>query len=90
MIYGPFVIYSHDATGELTDVPSTGVHYTTDAGFFAENLATLGAYRITPANPLQAVMAGDDPTNPQWTVALRFPDQATADAVISQLTSPSP
>lgn len=77
-IYGPFIVMTHDAAGELTEVPAAGVHYTTDEAFFAAT-PDLAPYRVTPANPLQNVLAGDDRAAPVWTVALRFPDQATAD-----------
>jgi len=41
----------------------------------------LAAYVVTPTR-LRRVWAGDDPEAPAWTVALRFPDQETADSVL--------
>lgn len=45
----------------------------------------LADYLVEPAS-LQRVFAGDeDPSNPQLTVALRFPDEATAQLVLAPL-----
>lgn len=37
----------------------------------------LARYRVTPTT-LRRVFAGDDPADPQWTVALRFRDRTQA------------
>lgn len=41
----------------------------------------LEPYVVTPS-ALRRVWAGDDPVNPQWTVALRFTDEAEAATVL--------
>jgi len=61
-------------------VPYPGWH----VNITAEGLATrpdLEPYVATPSR-MRRVWAGDDPEAPEWTVALRFPDQATADSVL--------
>lgn len=85
MLYGPFTVMSYSPAGELTDTPAAGVHYTADTGYLQTNSAVLSAYVVRPVHPLQFVLAGDDPANPQWTVALVFPDQSVADGVLAAL-----
>lgn len=86
---GPFQIYDRDPlTGELTATLAPGVHYKTDPTTFATFSALLTPYRVEPT-PLQNVWAGDDPAAPVLTVPLRFPDQATADAVSAQIVPPA-
>ncbi len=61
-------------------VPLAGWHVnTTPAGLAAR--PELSVYVVTP-NHLRRVWAGDDPEAPEWTVALRFPDQEMADSVL--------
>lgn len=61
-------------------VPLAGWHVnTTPAGLAAR--PDLSAYVVTP-NRLRRVWAGDDPASPVMTVALRFADEAEADAVL--------
>ncbi len=50
--------------------------------FYAANSAALAAYKVGPS-PFSRVWAGDSPTNPQWTVALAFPDAPTATTVLT-------
>ncbi len=50
--------------------------------FFNANSAALTPYRVAPG-ALSRVWAGDDPANPQWTVALAFPDSTTATTVLT-------
>jgi len=77
-INGPLPIYVRDASGELTDQLATGVHYNISADALTPEMEP---YRVIPS-AMQNVWAGDDPEAPEWTVALRFPDQATADSVL--------
>jgi len=61
-------------------VPLAGWHVnTTPAGLVAT--LDLSAYVVTPGH-LRRVWAGDDPVSPSITVALRFTDEADADAVL--------
>lgn len=62
-----------DEAGEVTGFDPR-IHYNVTAEFLAEH-ASLATFRIEPAT-LQRVFAGDDPTAAQWTVALRFDDEA--------------
>ena len=41
----------------------------------------LEAFRVLPRQ-MRRVFAGDDPENPQWTVALKFADEAEARKVL--------
>lgn len=83
---GPLSIYARDpVTGALLETLAPGVHYKTEPVTFAAFSALLTPYRVTPVHPLQNVWAGDDPAHPTETVALRFPDGATASAVIAQI-----
>lgn len=80
---GPIPVMVRDPlTGELTDVPAAGVHYNADQATFAANEAALAPYRVEPLTA-QRVWAGDRPDARGWTVCLRFPDQATAEALLS-------
>lgn len=81
---GPFAVFALDATGAETADLAPGVHYKTTTADLAANSA-LQPYVVTPSHPLQSVWAGDQPETPTWTVSLRFPDQATADAVLARL-----
>lgn len=65
-------------------IDAPGVHYNVSADDYAKAEATLAPYRVNPAT-LQRVFAGDSPEAPEWTVALRFPDQETADRVLGSL-----
>jgi hypothetical protein len=72
-----------------------GVHYIIPADAFAANantpvtvgpsVVTLAQFKDATQTNLENVYAGDDPVHPTITVALTFPDQATADAVKSAL-----
>ncbi len=77
-INGPLPIYIRGDDGELTDELASGVHYNVAASALTEGMAP---YKVIPS-VMQNVWAGDDPEAPEWTVALRFPDQATADSVL--------
>lgn len=68
-----------------TCTPVPGIHEITSAGFYAAHADVLAQYRDASQADLQDVYAGDDPHAPATTVALTFPDQATADAVKAQL-----
>lgn len=66
----------HDAEGEEISPPvlldGWHVNITT-----ADLTPALEPFVVTPGI-LRRVFAGDDPENPQWTVALRFADEAEA------------
>lgn len=79
---GPFPVYLRGADGELTADPAPGVHYKTDLPALADYAEQLAPYVVTPAQ-LQSVWAGDDPAAPVMTVSLRFPDDATAQTVLT-------
>lgn len=55
--------------------------WNTTSDFLIANNATLTPYVISPS-PYQQVWAGDDPANPQDTVALAFPDSLTAETIL--------
>lgn len=55
--------------------------WNTTPRFRATNSAALAPYVVGPS-PLARVWAGDDPANPIQTVALAFPDAATAATVL--------
>jgi hypothetical protein len=55
--------------------------WNTTPGFYAAHSAALSPYRIATL-PLVRVWEGDDPSNPTQTVALAFPDAATAEATL--------
>lgn len=80
---GPIPCMTRDASGALTDTPAPGVHYNTTPSDLAAHPA-LQPYVVAPSL-LQRIWAGDDPAAPTMTVALVFPDQATADAVFSSI-----
>lgn len=96
---GPFTVYDKRTGVVATDpvtktsfttyTASPGVHYMCDLATFTAKQALLAPYRVTPTTPLQRVWAGDNPANPQWTVALVFPDQATANSVLAQVLPPA-
>ncbi|HEV2530944.1 hypothetical protein [Phenylobacterium sp.] len=69
----------------ITYPAAPGVHVICTASFYVAHADVLATYRDAIQVNLQAVYAGDDPANPHATVALTFPDQATADAVRAQL-----
>jgi hypothetical protein len=69
MIDGPY-IFETDAL----------VHYICAPTVYAANVAVLAPYRDADQTHLEVVYAGPSPT-----VALTFPDQATADAVKLQI-----
>lgn len=77
---GPFPVFVVAPDGTLTTELATGVHYKSDSVVTA-----LEPYVVVPSQPLQSVWAGDTPEAPQWTVSLRFPNQATADTVLASL-----
>ena len=84
MLDGPIPVMRRDETGALTDTPAEGAHYNIDRARYDANAELLAPYHVEPSS-LQRVYAGDDPNAAQWTIALRFPDQKTADQVIASL-----
>lgn len=88
---GPFPVLARGADGELTADLSPGVHHKTDLDTLSQHAEALAPYTVTPA-ALQSVWAGDDPEKPAWTISLRFPDDATAQRVLTDcglLTPPA-
>jgi hypothetical protein len=59
-----------------------GVHWITTPRFAAANVSALAAYKLAPG-PLARVWAGDIAASPVNTVALTFPDAATATTVLT-------
>ena len=57
-----------------------GYHVNTTVADLAEH-PELEQFVVQPS-ALRRVWAGDDPENPQWTVALKFADEAEARAVL--------
>ena len=57
-----------------------GYHVNTTTADLAEH-PELEAFRVFPSQ-MRRVFAGDDPENPQWTVALKFADEAEARKVL--------
>lgn len=57
-----------------------GYHVNTTVADLAEH-PELEPFVVKPSS-LRRVWAGDDPDNPQWTVALKFADEAEARAVL--------
>ena len=91
-LYGPFPVVDKTnctTTGSppiTTCAPIAGVHYIVSAADYAANTSALAPYRDVSQANLQNVLAGDNASNPTMTVALTFPDQATATSVITQLS----
>ena len=75
-VIGPLYDPPSEEGGEPVLLPGYHVNVTPD-----EMTPELEAFRVEP-NPLRQVWAGDDPANPQWTVPLRFADEAGARAVL--------
>lgn len=83
-VHGPYPVMSRDpVTGDLTDQPALGLHYTADEETMAAH-PELEPFRVAPA-ALQNVWAGDDPQAPAWTVPLRFPDDLTAAVFLGEM-----
>lgn len=79
IMYGPFPVRVY-VDGVLTDQLAPGLHYTVCPDTYEENQESLMPYRVYPTNPLQFVMAGDDPVSGHPnTIPLCFPDQAAID-----------
>ena len=57
-----------------------GYHVNTTVADLAEH-PELEPFVVVPST-MRRVWAGDDPENPQWTVALKFADEAEARAVL--------
>lgn len=70
-----------DADGQPTGAVQPGYRLNTTHPIF-DAVPAIAPYRVTPAHMLD-VWAGDDPNAPTITVALLFPDQATAQAVLA-------
>jgi hypothetical protein len=97
-MYGPFswrdtaqpCTTSIDALGNAVQTcpQLAGAYAITDHATYQANLATLAPYAVTSPLPLQSALAGDDPASPKATVALHFPDFATALAVMAQVNGP--
>jgi hypothetical protein len=66
-----------------------GIHWITTPRFATANTAALAAYRLAPG-PLAHVWAGDSASNPTQTVALTFPNAATATAVLTACGAKAP
>lgn len=60
--------------------PVPGYHVNTTTADLAEH-PELEPFVVTPST-MRRVWAGDDPENPQWTVALKFEDEAEARKVL--------
>ena len=75
-VIGPLYAPPSEEGGEPILLPGYHVNVTPD-----EMTPELVPFVVTPSL-LRRVWAGDDPTNPQWTVALKFADEAEARAVL--------
>jgi hypothetical protein len=91
---GPFTFLDYGATPTMVDgvevyPPQAGLFYITDLDTFAAMSETLTPWRVFPA-PTQAVLAGDDPADPQHTVTLCFPDAPTATPIVETVDALPP
>lgn len=84
---GPFSVPTawtpQSIDGSTVQVPTAFAdnRWNTTPRFFTASLGALTAYRVAPS-PFTRVWAGDNPAAPTNTVALAFPDAATAQAVL--------
>jgi hypothetical protein len=86
---GPFSVATAWTTataefGQQVQVPSAFANnrWNTTPGFYTKNAVALLAYKVAPA-ALTRCWSGDNPANPTLTVALAFPDAATATTVLT-------
>lgn len=66
-----------------------GINWIATPRFASANSAALVAYRKAPG-PLTHVWAGDNPASPTQTIALAFPDAATATTVLTACGATTP
>jgi hypothetical protein len=83
------IILDAPASEDGESTPLEGWHVNTTSAALIERPA-LSAFVVTPSR-LRRVWAGDDPSNPVLTVALRFVDEAQARGALAGLwPAPSP